>query len=380
MLYDAALDPDLWPTALPALARVLSAPAALLVAGAGDRRTAGVLATTGLQPAAVLACYSIDPAVDPIGEAAERRPGLPVITGYDLSEERLAASEFGRLVLQPAGLAHVMGAARQVDAGGYLALWFFRPASRPFLDTDATVLTEWLPHVARAVAVQQRLSSAESARAAAAAAFDRFALGAVVVDECGRPLIVNRRAERVLAGGDGLSASPNGLCGATGGATARLREAIRSTVAEAAAAGRTRSTGLRLARPSGAAPLEVIVVSLAGAGGAPNARRYAAILFIVDPKRSHVPPERLLRDLYGLTRAEARLAMSLASGRSLTAAAAELGVTRNTAHTQLSSVFAKTGATTQLELVRLLHRGPAAVRSDEDSSDVEIPINPSNRE
>lgn len=97
---------------------------------------------------------------------------------------------------------------------------------------------------------------------------------------------------------------------------------------------------------------------------------------IADPARTHVAPERLLRDLYGLTPAESRLAMSLAHGRSLTAAAAEAGITRHTAHTQLASVFAKTGASTQLELVRLLHRGPAAVRPYEDSSDVQPPVHP----
>lgn len=379
VLYDAALDPDLWPAALAALAAALAAPAALLkTSTTGDRRTAGVLATAGLEPAAALACGAIDPASDPLCEAAERRFGEPVMTGVEVSAEQIAASEFGRLVLQPARLAHALGAAFQAAEGVFVSLWFFRPGETPFDHGDARALAAWLPHVARALALQHRISSAESASAASSAAFDRLALGAVMVDERARLIIINRLAERLLAAGDGLKVSGGVLCAGTPAATARLHAAIRDSAREAAAAGRTRSAGLRLVRAARAAPLDIIVVSLAGPGSARGARRPAAIVFIADPERTHVTPERLLRDLYGLTPAEARLAMSLAHGRSLAAAAADLGVTRNTAHTQLSAIFAKTGAATQTELVRLLHRGPAAIRPYEESSDLQAPVDPGN--
>lgn len=374
VLYDAALDPDLWPTALAVLARSMSAPAALLKTGTGDRLSAGVLATTGLEPAAALACGTIDPASDPLCEAAERRLGTPVISGLDLPAEQVAASEFGRLVLQPAGLAHVLGAALQAGEGVYVSPWFFRPAGRPFREADGGALAAWLPHVARALVLQHRISSAESTSVASSAAFDRLALGAVMVDERARPIIINRLAERLLGAGDGLLVTGGVLCAGSPAATSRLHAAIRDTARDAAAAGRTRSAGLRLARASGAAPLDVIVVSLARPRGNARGGGAAAVVFIADPERTHVTPERLLRDLYGLTPAEARLAMSLAHGRSLTAAAADVGVTRNTAHTQLSSVFAKTGTATQPELVRLLHRGPAAIRPYEDSSDLQAPV------
>ncbi len=376
VLYDAALDPDLWPSALAALARAMAAPAALLVAGAGDRRTAGVLATTGLEPASALACSSIDPMADPLCEAAERRLGLPVISGLDLAAEKVADSEFGRLVLQPAGLVHAMGAALRAGDGVFVSLWFFRPAGRPFQYKDGETLAGWLPHVARACTIQQRVSSAEHASAASAAAFDRLALGAVLVDEQARPLVVNRLAERLLAGGDGLRVTAGRLSANSHAATERLHAAIRETAREAAATGRTRSAGLRLARAARTAPLDVIVVSLARPRWGASPGGPVAVVFVSDPERAHVAPERLLRDLYGLTPAEARLAMSLAHGHSLTAAAAEVGVTRNTAHTQLASVFAKTGSSTQPELVRLLHRGPAAIRPYEDSSDLQDPVHP----
>lgn len=380
ILYDAALNPELWPTALASLAGRLSAPAALLRVGSGDRTTAGVLATAGLEPATVLACGAVDPTRDPLCEAAERHLAEPIRTGVEVSLELVADSEFGRLVLAPAGLAQALGVSLHAMEGAFASLWFFRPRDAPFSDGDARTLAEWLPHVLRAVQVRHRLSLAEHASAVSSAALDRLALGAIMVDERARLLMVNRLADRLLAAGDGLTVTGDGLRAFTPAATGRLHAAIREVCREAAACGRTRSAGLRLARPSHDVPLDVIVVSLSRSTAAGGSRHPAAIVFIADPERTHVTPERLLRDLYDLTPAEARLAMSLAHGRSLTAAAAHVGISRNTAHTQLSSIFAKTGTTTQTELVRLMHRGPAAIRPYEDSADLQPSVEPGHGE
>lgn len=66
--------------------------------------------------------------------------------------------------------------------------------------------------------------------------------------------------------------------------------------------------------------------------------------------------EERLRRSYGLTRAEARVAVLIAQGLVPKEAAAALGTSWNTVRTQLCRVFAKTGTTRQLELARLLER------------------------
>jgi pimeloyl-ACP methyl ester carboxylesterase/DNA-binding CsgD family transcriptional regulator len=57
---------------------------------------------------------------------------------------------------------------------------------------------------------------------------------------------------------------------------------------------------------------------------------------------------------YGLTAAESRLAAQLLRGLTVTDAAAELGVTTNTARSYLKNIFVKTGARRQVDLLRLL--------------------------
>ena len=59
----------------------------------------------------------------------------------------------------------------------------------------------------------------------------------------------------------------------------------------------------------------------------------------------------LLRCHFGLTPAEARLALQLVEGETLRAAAIKLSITYETARTRLKNIFSKTGTCGQAELV-----------------------------
>jgi DNA-binding CsgD family transcriptional regulator len=81
-----------------------------------------------------------------------------------------------------------------------------------------------------------------------------------------------------------------------------------------------------------------------------------AILLLTDLTSQPQPDIGLLRIAFGLTAAEARLAATLASGIGLTEAAAARGINRETARSQLKSVFVKTGTRRQAELTGLIAR------------------------
>jgi DNA-binding CsgD family transcriptional regulator len=74
----------------------------------------------------------------------------------------------------------------------------------------------------------------------------------------------------------------------------------------------------------------------------------------IAPVTLHVP--ELLQQAFGLTPAEARLALLLAKGSGVTAAAADLKIGRETARTQLRIIFQKTGTHKQAELAACLAR------------------------
>lgn len=112
---------------------------------------------------------------------------------------------------------------------------------------------------------------------------------------------------------------------------------------------------LVVARPDGRRPYIVTVSPLSHGPALPGApRRMLMIVTDLDRGRD-VAPERLVA-AFGLTPGEAGLASLLFAHGHLDAVAALRGVTIATARSQLKSIFAKTGVTSQGELITLLAR------------------------
>jgi DNA-binding CsgD family transcriptional regulator len=79
-----------------------------------------------------------------------------------------------------------------------------------------------------------------------------------------------------------------------------------------------------------------------------------AMVILIDPDTRSRTPEMSLRSVFRLTEAEARLATQLAFGNSLESVADQFGIAKETARSQLKSIFAKTGVHRQAELVAVL--------------------------
>lgn len=178
-------------------------------------------------------------------------------------------------------------------------------------------------------------------------ALDMLDHALLIVDEAGAVHYRNRQASALLkSAGSPLTVSA-GMLGARGRELhAELQEAIRHACAE------RRSSALA-ASHGGRTPLRLMVVPMDSAGAA----REAAI-WILAPHSPRLPHPRILAVLFGLSRAEARLALRLLAGQTPQECAREAGVGVATVRSQLHSMFAKTGARRQAELVALLARVP----------------------
>jgi DNA-binding CsgD family transcriptional regulator len=84
-------------------------------------------------------------------------------------------------------------------------------------------------------------------------------------------------------------------------------------------------------------------------------------VFAIDAARPISPPSHLLKDAFGISSAEARLALALANGETPKEYAASRNLGLPTVRTQLQSLFAKTGTRRQSELMRTLIRALACV-------------------
>ena len=82
---------------------------------------------------------------------------------------------------------------------------------------------------------------------------------------------------------------------------------------------------------------------------------------IGDPERTQPIVPEALRTVYGLTPAEARLAIAIANGLSLDEIAALEAAQKGTLRSQLKAIFQKVGLNRQADLVKVLMTGPFRV-------------------
>ena len=274
-----------------------------------------------------------------------------------------------RKFLRPDGLADGLACALSHAQGGFTAIATFR--SRHYDPEHLQTLQAAAPHIRHALDVHLRLNAHAAAARDELAALDNFRMGVVLTDPQARVVFANAAAQGILQTSDGVSIGRGGLLmAARPDETNRLRASITSAGEAALRSGRqaARNDGqapaggaLRLSRPSGMEPFEVLVTPLRTAmprAGPAIHRGASVMLLIADPGAAVGIEAAALRQMHGFTAAEARLTLQLLSGGDVPAAADALGISVYTARTLLKRAFIRTGTRRQSELVGKILRGP----------------------
>jgi len=188
---------------------------------------------------------------------------------------------------------------------------------------------------------------------AALRVLDRLHLGVVVVDQRCEPVLVNSWARELIARSDGLAVGPDGLRATRKDETLELRRLLGASAPSGERAA-VSAGQMRISRLSGERSLSVRISPLRVAGSAAGREQPVAAVFICDPEQSGSTTDEALQQLYGLTKAEAHIALLLGKGTRLVEASKILGITTDTARTHLKRIFSKTGTAGQVELVHLL--------------------------
>lgn len=103
---------------------------------------------------------------------------------------------------------------------------------------------------------------------------------------------------------------------------------------------------------------------LAARASAPASPHAAAIVFVRDPLAGRSAATGTLRELFGLTEAEAALAQALQSGVTLTEYARQRALSLNTVYTHLRRLREKTGCSRMAELIHRLNELRLPLRRD----------------
>jgi len=289
----------------------------------------------------------------------------------DISETypdaELAQSDFYAEWMEPHGLAPegpVGHTITEEDGRPVAGLALFRQlGGRRFTDDDLRLGDLLAPHLARALRLYRRFGGAQHERLALAEVMNRLAVGLVLVDRGGRPVVSNHTADRIVALNDGLTIDADRLRATNARDDAVLQQLLAEQIARERE-GFHADRAMAISRPSGKRAFPLLVAPLLkGSPGDAAEDAVASVLFGDPDAKQAITPE-MLRSAYDLTPAEAELVSLLAEGNSLEEAAERRGVTMNTVRTQLQKVFAKTATHRQGALIRLVLTGAAPFDSD----------------
>lgn len=361
---DASVNPALWPDALAALAEATDADTVLTaehsVGGDAGRVTHawGVdtkLLVTYPDAAAPLSQWLQD--ADAAGAAPRVWDGEDIV----IDGRPLGRSTFAADWLQAQNLHHVLvGVAGHPDGRVDLVLLGRTRRHGRFSSEAVERLGDLLPHLHRRLAAGEAAELARTVQGAAATALRGVALGVALIRADGGVLFANGAANAVINNGDILSLSSGALSLGQPGRRGRFRELLTRIAAMVKDGEQVSPRAIAVPRPSRQRPVSLLIWPLPEATEV-GADEPVAIVFIGDPEhRGEIDPMRLC-DLYGLSRAEARVAALLAQGHRLDETAQILGVAYETVRKHLKQIFSKTGTDRQAELVRMLVGGPAAV-------------------
>ena len=210
-------------------------------------------------------------------------------------------------------------------------------------------------HLAQACSLAAQIGAMRTDCSVGFEALEAVACGVIVLTRDLRIIHANGRAETIFASGDGLDRVAGRLTTACPHRQAELERLLAGAAAQAILPNRGR---VRLPRPSGKTDYALVVAPLTVARASPFVEPPALMVTIRDPAQDSAVALEDLTELYGLTAAEARLALLVGQGDRVDRAAARLGVTEQTARTQLKMVFRKLGVHRQPEVVRILAAMP----------------------
>lgn len=262
----------------------------------------------------------------------ERHPGFR--TDLDFATvEQLHAIPVYRDFLIPRGIS--AGAATLIPGLGGDTLLFSMEA---FADHDASraavpVLDGLRPHLARAAMLSARLRMVQAQ--AAVEAFEIAGIGAALITERGTIRVANDRFDRLFIGG---------------GQATRPRRPVNLDQRFQAMLERVRAGGRGGSLPLSSELTPAILHVLPIRGEARDVFTGSIALAVIAEQGREATDTELIRLLYDLTPAEARIAAEIADGRSVQLIAGSGGLAVSTVRSHLKAIYSKLGVGGQTEL------------------------------
>lgn len=354
-IYAAGLNGELWPGALAAIMRTVGGIAATLEVF--DRRPLQLVEfhAHGLPPANETGYLEQFATLNPRIPALINGEAGTLVTDYTVIDESgMRRNPFYEDFLAPAGYRYFVGGIVAVDERQSLLFSVQRSIAQGHVDRENTAsMLLLLPHVRQAFDMTRRLRGSSETSTALQQALDWLTDGVAVIKADGTIVYANDSFRAIAGAADGLRIKKNVIEFAMVAARNRFAAVLAGILALRAGDARSGGADFAASRPSEAPPYLMSIRPLPDGHRSKTAA--AAIVLIRDPLGQNPAGVLVLREIFGLTDAEAAIAQALQNGISLGDYARTRAVSLNTVYTHLRRIREKTGCRRLPELIGKLN-------------------------
>lgn len=363
LVYQAALEPDLWSNVLLAIGEPLGANGGQLVTLAASSDT--VLDNVLVMPVADEEKTQFDDLVER-GEHLRANycavaPTMQPIYDYrHSSKDEIKRLSFYQEHAIPYGAAYYGGIVLKRDDSAFVAAAIFRDHDLGHLNGHEIAYLERLaPHLRRSVELSLQLPK-RAVETGIRALFHAIKCAAVLFDDRGRVISTNAKADEILTARDGLAIRDQRLVATYGPVASSVTKEVWNAINDQTGATPHQNVRIRTPRVSDSTPY-VIIVSPFVIRPELSSNRHA-VAIILDPDDLSGSSVEWMKREYGLTPSEVRVADLLVHGLSVSEISVSRSCSIETVRSQLKSIMRKTGTKRQSEFLSLVLRtgGPSA--------------------
>ena len=356
-IYDASLDPGLWPAVFDEICEFVDCAFASVVFQDALGRTASVYLTSTQDPRYrqlfLEKYFRLNPIFPMImfSQIEQTISAAPEV----LPREEFVQTQFAREWLTPQGFLDALLTVLEKSATTCTYFTVIRRGRQGLFDAEARRRFELVvPHVRRAALIGKTLDMHKLEAAALADTLDTIGAGVLLADGGARLTHANASGHALLAQGDVLSARGGRLVARDPQADRLLRDALGAAENGDTAMGR-KGIEVGLGARDGARYLAHALPLKDGARRKAGASYDAvAALFVRQAALDSLSPLEALAGEFRLTPAEVRVLRAIVDIGGVREVAPVLGVSEPTVKSHLRSIYDKTGARRQADLVKLV--------------------------
>jgi DNA-binding CsgD family transcriptional regulator/PAS domain-containing protein len=365
LILEATLRPEAWNDFIAHVCKVIGANSGAIAIRSSQPALELIDPVAATWPGEAVEAYltyprEADPvAIDLTVSMFAMREGKSFITQELLDDNNYRRTPFFNDFANKFDIAYMSGVSVNIGAGHFGTLMLYREdGSLAFGQHERRFIESLIKPLRIGLETRRRFKGSMVAHGV----LSRLAIPVVTLDECGRVDYMNQAAVQLFRRGETVSITAGRIRTSRPDTTKTLqamcREAVRGDISR-------QGREFLLERTEGAPPLRLLVLPLSyrlsdslWGGDVP------AAIFFFDAQEDAPWPDvsTRLRQAYGCTEAEARVAVLYADGATGPQIAEQLEVSSETVKTHLKKVFQKTRVKNKAELAMLIQKLRSPVR------------------